>query len=137
MQTYKSDQGYYVRRVSAIGFGLLIAMGAVWLWEKLEQGNVGDLDPIYIAAGGCIIFVTILAAITARLLYFSKKTGDFLIATELEMKKVNWSSQEEITRMTIVVILLTLLIAVITYFFDQLFALIFISSGVLDTGGTI
>ena len=137
MPTYKSDQGFYVRRVSAIGFGLVVAMGAVWLWEKLEQTNIGQIDSIYIAASGCIVFATILALIISRFLYFSKKTGDFLIATELEMKKVNWSSQNEITRMTIVVILLTLLIALITYFFDQIFALIFISSGVLDTGGTL
>lgn len=137
MPIYKSDQGFYVRRVSAIGFGLVVAMGAVWLWEKLEQTNIGEIDSIYIAASGCIIFATILALIISRFLYFNKKTGDFLIATELEMKKVNWSSQNEITRMTIVVILLTLLIALITYFFDQIFALIFISSGVLDTGGTL
>ncbi|MCD6365227.1 MAG: preprotein translocase subunit SecE [Planctomycetes bacterium] len=59
------------------------------------------------------------------------KTADFLIATESEMKKVSWSSKEEIIGSTKVVIVFTFIMAVILYAVDVLFAFIFSEMGVM------
>ena len=61
---------------------------------------------------------------------------DFLIATEGEMKKVNWSSRKEIRGSTIVVIGLTIIIAVIISVMDFLiYAPLLRFMNVLETSG--
>ena len=57
--------------------------------------------------------------------------GDFMIATEGEMKKVNWSSRREILGSTKVVILFTVLFAVILFVVDIVFMSFFSGIGVL------
>lgn len=54
-----------------------------------------------------------------------RKSSEFLIATDGEMKKVNWSTAKEIRGSTIVVIVAAFLIAGILFGVDQLFALFF------------
>ena len=54
------------------------------------------------------------------------------MATETEMKKVNWSTQHEIVGSTIVVILLAAGIAGFCRIFDYVFLLLFTSINVLD-----
>ena len=62
-----------------------------------------------------------------------RKSNEFLIATDGEMKKVNWSTRREIIGSTWVVIISAFLIAGILYGIDQVFALIFRAVGVLET----
>ena len=56
---YKQGQGYWVRLMSAIGLGLLVMMGVVWLWDQLSGVQVGDLEPVYIQGGISVITVAI------------------------------------------------------------------------------
>ncbi len=62
-----------------------------------------------------------------------RKPNEFLIATDGEMKKVNWSTKREIIGSTWVVIISAFLIAGILYGIDQVFAMIFRAVGVLET----
>ena len=41
---YKKGQGYWTRMMSAIAAGLIIFMGAVWLWDILKAIRIGDID---------------------------------------------------------------------------------------------
>ena len=55
-----------------------------------------------------------------------------MIATEGEMKKVNWSTRREIFGSTWVVIGLTVFIAIICFGFDRMFQYIFTLMKVLE-----
>ena len=48
---YKQGQGYWVRLMSAIGLGLLVMMGVVWLWDQLSGVQIGDIEPVYVQGG--------------------------------------------------------------------------------------
>lgn len=128
---YKSGQGYWTRMVSAAGLGLLIAQGAFWIWTKFGSG--GSATARYVAGGVAIAFVLALGSAGFWLLGRSPRTVDFLIATEGEMKKVNWSTRREVTGSTGVVIFTMLAIAVFCFVCDRAFAWSFLQIGVLDT----
>jgi preprotein translocase SecE subunit len=57
---------------------------------------------------------------------------DFLIATDSEMKKVNWTSKRELIGSTKVVILFMFAIAIILFVLDLLFNTVFYSIRVLN-----
>jgi preprotein translocase SecE subunit len=56
-----------------------------------------------------------------------------MIATEGEMKKVNWSTRREVTGSTTVVIALTVFIALLCFLFDTVFNVVFKWLGVLKS----
>ena len=64
------------------------------------------------------------------------RSVDFLVATEAEMKKVNWSTRREIMGSTVVVILLATGIAGFCKVFDLVFYWLFSSIRVLDAPPT-
>ena len=88
---------------------------------------------IYLMGGvaGLIILIGFIA------LYIfvasGRKSGDFLIATDSEMRKVNWSTSKQIRAHTIVVIVATFLIAGILFGIDSAFSVFFREIGVLQT----
>ncbi len=87
---------------------------------------------IYVQAG--VAGVLILAG--AVLLYWfvgiNRKSVDFLIATDGEMKKVNWSTRREIINNTQVVVVAAFLIAAILFGIDIVFKQFFSFIGVLE-----
>ena len=128
---YKSGQGYWTRIVSAAGFGLLIAMGTFWIWQKVGAGQqsaalrwtgIGLATGFFLGVGATVFW----------LLGRNVRSVDFLIATEGEMKKVNWSTRREVVTSTGVVIFTMLVIATFCFFCDQVFAWGFLQVGVLD-----
>jgi preprotein translocase SecE subunit len=130
---YKSGQGYWTRTMSAVAAGLLIAMGAVWLWDLLKNARIGEIEPVYVSAAGAALFFAVLGIIAFQLIARNPKLVDFMIATEGEMKKVNWSTRREIVGSTWVVIALTILIAVLCFVFDRVFQALFTWMEVLET----
>jgi preprotein translocase SecE subunit len=132
---YKKGQGYWTRLMSAIAFGTLILMGAAWMWDQLRGMSIEGVEPVYISAGGAAIFAIVFGAITFVLIGRKPRVVDFMIATEGEMKKVNWSTRREILGSTWVVIGLTVLIAVLCFTFDLLFQRFFMLIKVLDSTG--
>lgn len=123
---YKPEQGYYTRVLSFCWFlTLALAMGA-FLWGELKS-----LD-IYWQSGALIA----IALIATPLLYWiinKPNIADFMIATEQEMKKVNWPSRKEVIGSTVVVIGGTLIFAALLFVIDIGFAMTFEAIGILRT----
>jgi len=132
---YKKGQGYWTRMMSAIAAGLLIFMGASWLWKTMNQVRIGSIEAVYVQAGAAVIFIGVLAVIAYYLIAVHKKVVDFLIATEGEMKKVNWSTRREIMGSTWVVISFTFIVASIIAFLDMGYSMIFQTLKVLESAG--
>jgi len=130
---HKKGQGYWTRMMSAIAAGLLIFMGASWLWKTMSGLRIGTIETVYVQAGAAVIFISVLSVIAYYLIAVHKKVVDFLIATEGEMKKVNWSTRREIMGSTWVVISLTFIVAAIIAFLDMSYSMIFQALKVLDS----
>jgi len=122
---YKQGQGYWVRLMSAIGFGLLVMMGLVWLWDQLSGIQIGEIESVYVQGSVAIIVVTFFGLIGYHLIGRRPKFVDFMIASEGEMRKVNWSTKREIIGSTVLVILLTIFIAICCKTADLIFSAFF------------
>jgi preprotein translocase SecE subunit len=133
---YKKGQGYWTRLMSAIAFGTIVLMGVVWLWDLLATVRIGDLEAVYVQAASAVIVIAVFGWLGYVLIGRRPKVVDFMIATEGEMKKVNWSSRREILGSTWVVIALTFFIAIFCFAADFVFQLFFQVIDVLDTTAT-
>ena len=92
---------------------------------------IPSVEPLYIK-GGFAAAVIIAGAILAYWLAGMRvKTVEFLIATDFEMKKVNWSTFREIRGSTFVVIGACFLISASLFSFDFFFKTLFQALGVL------
>ncbi|MDA0975453.1 MAG: preprotein translocase subunit SecE [Planctomycetota bacterium] len=131
---YKRGQGYTTRVMTAIFVGLVVLLGAYWMWEEFAGATWFDLPSIYISAGVATLFAAVAAGLSYWLIAVKHRTVDFLIATDSEMKKVNWSTRREVIGSTTVVIGLSLIVALYCFGFDRVFFLIFAWLGVLETG---
>ncbi|MBN1393086.1 MAG: preprotein translocase subunit SecE [Sedimentisphaerales bacterium] len=118
---YKSSQGKYTRLCSAFGFGLIVALGCLQLYNKLDGADMGlwvsTMVPVGVFAGFAIL-----------IFWLSNKpsAADFLIAAEGEIKKVSWSSKKEIAVSTFIVIVVVVILAVLLGAADLGFKLFFI-----------
>jgi preprotein translocase SecE subunit len=130
---YKKGQGYWTRLMSAIGWGMVALMGVVWLWDLLATVRIGTVQPVYVQAAGSVVLIAVFGWLGYYLLGVKARVVDFMIATEGEMKKVNWSSRREILGSTWVVIAMTFFIAVFCFSFDAVFQLFFQWIEVLET----
>ena len=127
---YKSGQGYWTRMVSASAAGLLLAQGTFWMWSKVGAGAVGTTK--YVAAALALLFLGAAGSGIFWALGRNPRTVDFLIATEGEMKKVNWSTRREVIGSTSAVIVTVLVISVFCYGIDRAFFWFFAQIKVLD-----
>ena len=132
---YKKGQGYWTRMMSAIAAGLIIMMGSIWLWETLAGVRLGSLQTVYLQGGTAVIFIAVGGVLCYYLIGVHKRIVDFLIATEGEMKKVNWSTRREIAGSTWVVIGFTFVVATIIALLDLAYSMIFQALKVLETAG--
>lgn len=87
---------------------------------------------LYAQTAAALVVILIGGAGLFAFVGMSRRTVDFLIATDGEMKKVNWSSYKEVRGSTIVVIVATFLIAGILYIVDMGFSWFFRVIGVLQ-----
>ena len=118
--------------MSAISGGTILLMGVGWLSQQITTMGIGK-NTIYVQGTTAAVVIGLVGWFLYYLIYMKPKVGDFLIATEGEMKKVNWSTKREILGSTWVVIGLTLLIAVIIFILDYLiFTPFFKSINVLE-----
>jgi preprotein translocase SecE subunit len=129
---YKSGQGYWTRMGSVAGSLLIILLCCHFFWDQVRPrfeyllAREHTTISLLITAG---IFVG-LSLITWFLL---NRPGnvDFLIATDSEMKKVNWTSKEELWGSTKIVIVFVFVTAVFLFLCDLVFHYIFFFMGVL------
>jgi len=117
---YKRGQGKYTRLYSAFGVAIIVGLGCLRLYRKLQAAELGlwveTMVPACLFVGlGLLIFWLVNKATVAN----------FMIAAEGEMKKVSWSSRREIAVSTFIVIVVVVLLAVLLGLADLIFELFF------------
>jgi preprotein translocase SecE subunit len=137
---YKPGQGYWTRMGTAAAAVLLISLLARFLYTTLaartrldwiiENGIEKPGKPIIKLAitGGFVL----IAALVSWYYMNKPRVVDFLVATESEMKKVNWTSRRELIGSTKVVIIFMFMIAFFLAFVDLFFAWLFYLIRVLE-----
>lgn len=134
LRIYKPGQGYYTRIGTAVGSGILIIAGTMFLFNQLG-GLLPNRDyTLPVQYGISIAFLVTMSVLVYWIVGLNRRSNDFFIATEGEMKKVNWSSRKEVIRSTKVVITTVVLMAVVLFVFDVLFMVLFRAIGVLKGG---
>ena len=130
---YKKGHGYWTRMGTAIGAGFLGVIVAFELYSQIPTLLHGtqqhDKRVAFIAAAVFLIAYTIWAW------WFTNKpsTVEFLIATDSEMKKVNWTTRKELIGSTKVVIIFMFIISIFLFTCDLIFGAFFHLIGVLRT----
>src|SRR5687767_2911412 len=92
---YKKGQGYWTRMGTVIGAGILGAMLAYTLYDRIQLFFTGD--PRFgkrLAVGVAAGFIALYSLLVWHLVNKASNV-DFLVATDSEMKKVNWTSRKE------------------------------------------
>jgi preprotein translocase SecE subunit len=133
---YKPGQGRYTRLGTVGGAAVVGLAGASYLYDKLSvirDANVGWT--LWVQAGVPVVALGLMALLVYWLVGAKAGACDFLIATEGEMKKVNWSTRREVVGSTKVVITLVLILAVVLFVVDAIFTVFFSSLGVLKILG--
>jgi preprotein translocase subunit SecE len=137
---YKKGQGYWTRMGTVISAILLILMTADFLYSQLSNVPISKKangDPIYlsrqVAVGIAVGFLIAICIIVWRVINKPSHV-DFLIATDSEMKKVNWTTRKELVGSTKVVIFFVILIGLILFGLDVVFGYFFQLIKVLDFG---
>ena len=131
LPVYKPGQGYWTRTMSVIGFGMIVLAGVAWLWTQLE---VIDDNTLYWQGGMAVVLILGFGLLLYKLFGTNKRIVDFCVATETEMKKVNWPSKKAIYGLTIVVIGGTAIFALVLFGIDIVFGLLFTAINIIQTG---
>lgn len=101
-----------VQRI-VLGDGRTVEVQSLRVIPKFEKTYLqGGVAAAVLLIGAIVIFI---------FCYTNKRTSEFLIATEGEMKKVNWSSRREVFGSTWVVIGISVIIAAILFVTDIFF----------------
>jgi preprotein translocase SecE subunit len=109
-------------------------MGVAWLLPLFSGVRfLGRYEHVYTQAVVAIIVFGLLGALGYWLIGSKPRSVDFLIATEGEMKKVNWSTRKEVVGSTTLVIGFTLFLALLCFVLDQFFAFFFQLIHVLES----
>lgn len=133
-EIYKPGQGYYTRICTAIGAGILILGAGNFIFNEMAIYQTDAQWTLWLRVGVPTVVVVGLGLLLYWLVGVKRGACDFLIATEGEMKKVSWSSRNELIGSTKVVIATTLFLAILLFVVDSLFKMFFMFIGVLETG---
>ncbi len=111
---YKRGQGKYTRLCSAFAAAIIAGLGCLQLYNQLEATSWGlsNRAAMWIAT----MVPTGLFVVLALLIFWlvnKHRVADFMIASEGEMKKVSWSSKQEIAVSTFIVIVVVIIMALI------------------------
>ncbi len=95
--------------------------------RTVDQGvrGVPLFERIYLQAAAAGVILLLGAIVIYWFCALKKSTVDFLIATDGEMKKVNWSTRREVIGSTIVVVVASFLIAALIFGIDTGFGAFF------------
>jgi preprotein translocase SecE subunit len=122
---YKSGQGKWTRLGTVFVALLIGVMTTFSLFQNLlPYVNTGDLQHDRTARdillGSCVTFLVIFLVIVYRVTN-TPRNVDFLIATDSEMKKVNWTTGNQLMGSTRVVIFFLFFVAVFLSVVDLVF----------------
>ena len=135
-EIYKPGQGRNTRMWTAVGYGCLVSWFAYFLWDKLSILDLGQYTQV-VQVGVAVAVLAVFGLLGYWALGLNKRINDFLIATEGEMKKVNWTSRKEIIGSTKVVIVVVVAMSVLLFVVDIFFMSFFTAIGVLKGTGFI
>lgn len=101
---------------------------------SVEGGVLGvpAIERIYVQGGFVLVTVLLGSFLIVYFVAVRKPSVEFLIATDGEMRKVNWSTRKDILNSTWVVIGASVLLGLFLFGFDAGFAKFFDTIGVLD-----
>ncbi len=109
---YKRGQGKYTRLCSAFAAAILAGLGCSQLYKKLEivEWGLSRKAAVWVAT---MVPLGLFAVFALLIFWLINKASvaDFLIAAEGEMKKVSWSSKQEIAVSTFIVIVFVIMMA--------------------------
>jgi len=108
LSVYKRGQGKYTRMVSALGGAAIVAIGCLQLYRTLDAADVSLWVETMVPVG---LFI----GLSVLMMWMVNKpnVADFMISSEGEMKKVNWSTRQEVMVSTVVVISVVIILAVL------------------------
>jgi preprotein translocase SecE subunit len=130
---YKRGQGYWTRMGTALAAALISLLTAHFVY-----GRMIALKALYGWKIGTVTMIAVSAAVFAALMLWAwrlmNRPGnvDFLVATDSEMKKVNWTTRKELIGSTKVVCFFVILIAAILFALDLIFGYLFYAIRVLE-----
>jgi preprotein translocase SecE subunit len=113
---YKRGQGKYTRLCSAFAGAIIAGLGCLQLYKRLQATDLGLWIETMVPAG-LFVFLALLIS----WLMNKPSVTDFMIAAEGEMKKVSWSSRQEIAVSTFIVIVVVVLMAMLLGATDIIF----------------
>ncbi len=122
---YKSGQGRNTRLWSAAAAALLAVLGCYQLYRELDATTwSGNKAGMWIAT---MVPVALFIALAFLIFWIMNKANvvDFMISAEGEMKKVSWSSRQEIQASTTVVIMVVIIMAMLLGAADYFFTIFF------------
>ena len=123
---YKRGQGKYTRLCSAFGAAIIVGLGCLRLYTKLQASDLGSRQmqvwiETMVPAGLFVVFALLIFWLVNKV-----TIADFMIAAEGEMKKVSWSSRKEIVVSTFIVIVVVILMAMLLGATDLSFGAFFL-----------
>jgi preprotein translocase SecE subunit len=126
LEIYKKGQGKIARVTAYSLVGVLILFGAYRLFATFNVPGEGVLVAARIPVIGQITIMKIVAIVAfavglllMHLVLNGPKLATLLIDTEQEMRKVSWPSKSEVKSATLVVVLVTFIMAFSLFGFDQ------------------
>jgi len=137
---YKRGQGYWTRMGTALAAALISILFAQFVYNQMRNMSYGKnaaQQPLYIPVQICVgvgLGILFVFMFIAWRLMNKPSHVDFLIATDSEMKKVNWTTRKELIGSTKVVIVFVILISAILFLLDVLFGYFFQLIRVLEFG---
>ena len=105
---YKRGQGKYTRLCSAFAIAIIAGLGCLQLYKKLQAGDLGLWVETMVPAGLFVILALLIFWLSNK-----PSLANFMIAAEGEMKKVSWSTRQEIAVSTFIVIVVVISMAVL------------------------
>jgi len=120
LDIYKRGQGKYTRIGSSIGAEIIIGLGCLQLYKKLQAADLGLWVETMVPVG---LFVAL--SIVVFWIANKQSVANFMIAAEGEIRKVSWSSRKEIAISTFIVIMMVIIMAALLGTTDLGFKLFF------------
>ena len=108
LSVYKRGQGKYTRMISAFGGAAIVAIGCLQLYRTLDAADIGLWIETMVPVG---LFIAL--SVLMMWMVNNPNIADFMISAEGEMKKVNWSTRQEVVVSTVVVISVVIILAVL------------------------
>ncbi|MCP4261773.1 MAG: preprotein translocase subunit SecE [Planctomycetes bacterium] len=113
---YKRGQGKYTRLCSAFAVAIICGLGCLQLYKRLQATDLGLWIETMVPAGLFVVFALLISWLMNK-----PSVADFMIAAEGEMKKVSWSSRQEIAVSTFIVIVVVAIMATLLGATDLIF----------------